>query len=472
MATAEDIRQEMVQNAMDSLVSDSLSSGLDVSNNNHTVNAKNCDISNRTMRFSKIKRRVGVLLGMCEIPFRSRGDIGVQIGKVLDAYEKIEILTCEIFKIIRDYNILTHETTSNSVEIELEPCQSSVECKSRFASSLKRYSKLPEFVRTKLIKCIMARYASTVVANRVLGEVEKRIEIHVSARRKRNYSWLSTDKIGIDILGKVTEFVDFRSAAACTRSCSELRNLENLRVLLPHLSIRWIPGEFPHVIAPSTDTAYCGFISRKTLVHVYTDLIVTGTRRDDPDSIMLQTTPSENEQEEPIYMSRVERINIRNDMHSRAKRHTTDGIEDTTRFRRRLGHEAFFSTPIKCSYDLVFADTHEIVQSTLGHSAICLSKSMRKPSAPIHTYTSLNGVPYPSRVSFYVEDLSVHHANRKFKVRVCGRATTLYSKKAHTYSDSSIYTQKLIGYSKQFEIVSTKKVPRRFTFATASNSRL
>tara|TARA_B110001450_G_scaffold256500_1_gene287246 strand:+ start:1469 stop:1957 length:489 start_codon:yes stop_codon:yes gene_type:complete len=132
-----------------------------------------------------------------------------------------------------------------------------------------------------------------------------------------------------------------------------------------------------------------------------------------------------------------------------------DGTRESSRFRRRLGHEIFFSTPIKCTYDLVFADTLEVVPSVMSNSALVLPKGMRKTGAPTSTYTSLSGVPYPAHVSFYAEALSANHQRRKFKIMVTGVAATLPNIRNDT---NSVCRKTMVAYSPEFYIVSTKRV--------------
>jgi len=307
-----------------------------------------------------------------------------------------------------------------------------------------------------MIQFMMQRHAAIQKAHTTWLELQERIEVHVNFRSESSFSWLSTDKIGTDLLAQIMEFVDFRSASMCLQTCRELSRVEHLKTLLPHLSVRWVPGVFPHVMAPSIDPGDCGYIARKTLVHLYTDFVIKGAKRTDPASVRLQTTPTEQpEDANPGFQTRDDLRRKKADEDSRLARESADETPDSSRFRRRLGHETFFSTPIRCSYTLVFADTLEEVPSATDNSALVFPRNMRKPNAPTSTYTSLSGVPYPAHVSFYTDDLSAHYTSRKFRIRVTGFATTLPN---INQDEDSVYQQTMVAHSPTFEIVSNKKV--------------
>ena len=388
-----------------------------------------------------------------------RHDIERDGKELLEMYAKIGRITKAIFGTIATYKLMSHApsfSASASQTALMPTCKTISEGIGRLRSALQQKSStLPADTRLRLIQFMMGRHTWIQKAQSTWLELQERIDVHVNFRSKSSFSYL-TDKIGTDLLGQIMEFVDFRSASVCLKTCKEMSNMNHLKTLLPHLSVRWVPGVFPHVVAPSIEPGECGYIARKTLVHLYTDFVIKGAKRTDAASVRLQTTPTEQpEGGNPGLQFREDRLRKKKDEDSRAARESEDETPDASRFRRRLGHEAFFGTPIKCAYDLVFADTLEIVSSATGTSCLVLPRGMRKPDAPTSTYTSLSGVPYPSHVSFYTDDLSAHYLNRKFKIKVTGVARTL----PNTNKDEdSVYKQTMVAYSHMFEIVSTKKV--------------
>lgn len=388
-----------------------------------------------------------------------RRDIERDGKKLLQMYAKIGRITAAIFDTITTYKLMSHApsfSASASQTALMPTCKTIAEGIGRLRAALQQKSStLPSDVRSRLIQYMMGRHTAIQKAQSVWLELQERIDVHVNFRYGSSFSWL-TDKIGTDLLGQIMDFVDFRSASACLKTCKEMNSITHLKTLLPHLSVRWVPGVFPHVVAPSIEPGECGYIARKTLVHLYTDFVIKGPKRTDAASARLQTTPTEQpEGANPGFQTREDRLRKKRDEDSRAARESEDETPDASRFRRRLGHETFFGTPIKCAYDLVFADTLEIVPSATGISCLVFPKGMRKPNAPTSTYTSLSGVPYPAHVSFYTDDLSAHYSNRKFKIKVTGFARTLTN---INKDEDSVYQQTLVAYSPMFEIVSTKKV--------------
>jgi hypothetical protein len=412
--------------------------------------------------FGMVLHSVGIATNAYAFCYGVRHNIERDANMLIAAYAKIGRMTHVLFHIMRSYKIMTHATSfsASAEQTALLPtCKTIAEGIGRLRGVLQhKTTTFPPNVRSRVVEYMMARHELITKTGPMLASLRARIEEHVHSRQKSSLCWVSVDAIGIDILVHIIEFVDFRSASACLQTCKEMNNISQLKSLLPHLSVRWIPGVFPHVIAASTESGECGYIARKTLVHLYTDFVIKGAKRTDSESVRLQTTPTEQAGSANVgFVTREERMRQkRDDENSAARLCFRDEVVDPNRFRRRLGHETFFQSPIHCTYDLVFADSLEAVPSTTSSSAIVLSKSMRKPNAPCSTYTSLRGVPYPARVDVYIDALSgSHHTSRKFKIRVTGVATTMPN---ITKQESSIYQQKLVSYSPPFEIVSTKKV--------------
>jgi hypothetical protein len=288
-----------------------------------------------------------------------------------------------------------------------------------------------------------------------LDALKRKVAQHVQERVARGRSLLSTDTLDADCLMKVLEFVDYRSASACLSTCRFMRDEQEIRKLMPHLSFRNIPGIFPHKVAPGIDGGNCNYIAKKALTHVYVDLAITGMRRNDAESVRLQTTREHTPRDTSVYRSRAELQDIAEEDKRMAARKAPEETVDESRFRRRLCHESFFSTPIECSFSLVCAITHEEIPGSRGASPLTLPKWMRKRTAPNRTYTSSDNVPYPAHAAFNIEELSNDYTDRKFKIKVVGKARTLPNERKDS---DSVYTQTLTAYSEAFEIVSNKAV--------------
>lgn len=309
--------------------------------------------------------------------------------------------------------------------------------------------------RQKIFAFIMKRESELRGFQCARDALRRKVKDHVEKRYRSGICWLTINSLDQDVLLKIIEFVDFRSASSFMRTCRETRNIQELKKLLPHLSVRHVVGRFPHLINPGIDGGSCNFVVRKTLVHVFVDLAITGTKRTDPESVRLQTTAKHKESQTPVYMDREARHEKEEDDTQMEKRACKEQEVDDSRYRRRLAHETFFSTPIKCTFELVSAEDNEPINDNGCGFLLSMPKWMRKPDAPDTTYTSRDGVPYPAHGAFNIEDLSNNHKNRKFKIKVVGKATTIA---VESGLSSSCYQQALVAYSEPFEIVSQKSV--------------
>jgi len=308
--------------------------------------------------------------------------------------------------------------------------------------------------RQKLLCQMILNQRRSEIINERLGELKAKVAKHVQERVDRGKALLSADTLDYDCMLKVLEFVDYRSASACLGTCKSMRDEHEIRKLMPHLSFRHIPGVFPHKVAAGIDGGICNFVAKKALAHVYVDLAITGLRRHDEESVCLQSTRAQTLRDDTFF-GRDERMMFAEEYKKMAARKAAEEVVHASRFRRRLCHESFFSTPIECSFSLVWADTHGDVSGCRGGPPLTLPKWMRKATAPSCTYTSRDGFPHPAHAAFHIEELSNDYTNRKFQLKVTGKARTL----ANENNDKdSVYMQTLVAYSQPFEIVSQKQV--------------
>tara|TARA_B110001450_G_scaffold256500_1_gene287245 strand:+ start:262 stop:1407 length:1146 start_codon:yes stop_codon:yes gene_type:complete len=336
----------MVQAAAQTLVYDALAAGLDIyTDGDKLVETTRSKIdgtcftqefldSMATPSANKMEKMLQRMVGSCDIAFRSsvcmdecvtkyaqllndarscRHDAistsedascyGVRrniqsYAKQLNAmYAKVGRMTQAIFDMIKSCRFFTHAppfSACHSNMTLLPACKTVVEGIERLRAALQQKSTtLSEEMRLRIIRYMMVRHATIETARTNWLELQEHIDAHVNLRSKSAFSWLSIESIGFDLLAQLMQFVDFRSASMCLQTCKEFSKFDFLKDRLPHLSVRWDPGVFPHVMAPSIETGECGYIASNTLVHLYTDFVITGIKRTDPASVRIQTTPTE-----------------------------------------------------------------------------------------------------------------------------------------------------------------------------------
>ena len=403
----------------------------------------------RLQSIEHVKRELGRLVGLCDIAFRStriKQEADEAVEKFM-AIIKLQYALYFGFSTIKLFHAKDNTPAVKSVSDTIGRIRGLLRADN---------TSLSNEDRQKVFKYIMKRECEIRGFEAARKSLSTKVQLHISERLKRGVCWLTINSLDQDVLFKIIEFVGFRSASSFMRTCKEAMNTQELKKLLPHLSVRHVIGQFPHVVNPGIDGSNCNFVVRKTLVHVFVDLAITGTKRTDPESVRLQKTAQHRAVQGHVHVDREpSRREIDKDNTQKSKRACKEQEVDDSRYRRRLAHEMFFSTPIKCSFQLVNADDNTPINEDGCMPLLSMPKWMRKPDAPDTTYTSRDGVPYPAHAAFNIEHLSNNHKDRKFKIKVVGLADTIMATSSMSHS---CYVQTLVAYSEPFEIVSQKSV--------------
>lgn len=450
--------EDLMECAVRTLMIDALAAGLDIFRGTLAVEIDRAKIPGckftqawldgmRTKTLEEAAALIELALGRCEIDFRATRQ--ADADSLLTLYERIDKYTKVALGVVHAHKVLTHSPEGQSL---YPTCKTVDDAVGRFKLCM-GFSSVCAADRKLLSRHLRLRFETVRLAEPALRRLQGDVQEHVAARKAKGRCLLL--EVADDVLLQIGAKLNYRAAAACLRCCRHFAQSEQLRELLPHLSIRHLPGALPHEIAPENGSEV-GFLARGTLAHTYVDLVITGEARDDADSVRLQTTPVHAALPPAwqTYALRSEQKKARKDEAERDARLADEEAVGEGRFRRRLSHECFFATPLRCTAELVFADTHTAVPGHGGFPATSLPRWMLK-KAPTATYTSEDGVPYPAHCAFAVDTLSSAQLNRKFKVKVTGVATTLRNAADDPGSE---YEQRLVAFSKSFKVISNRKV--------------
>ena len=251
----------------------------------------------------------------------------------------------------------------------------------------------------------------------------------VTHRQARTGTQLCLGFLGDDLLGEVVKHLPYRSAPALMASCKEFSQFAPLVRVMPHLSVRPIVGVVD------------GCVVKGRILALYTDLVVDGEQGCECHELQCKRFSMV-----PDLRSLV--MDPRN-RHAKGVRLHRDSDPQPGRYRRRVGHDLFFSTPLVCSTELVDADTLEPVGEPLQDCPwVELSGANR-------TYTCPEMNPYPARASFRVTVLS---RNRRFRIKVSGTARPHGSERTKTLY---AYSEPFFARSRLSRRVSSKTAPGR-----------
>jgi len=331
------------------------------------------------------------------------------------------------------------------------------------AAHMQSLSHLPDNGCRMHVPTLLKQYRLFASAEECFRQIEVRVAHHALLRsRSSTESWLSHDRLPGDVLSRIAQSAGVRAVSCWARTCRAFSGCEELREPMPHLSVRHVPGVFPHDVRRTSQGATCNCVSKKTMVKVFVDLVVTGLcASSDGDAssrraascmqtqITRPTRTAMSAGRETSAMRAEQRRQL-------SMRYCPDELVPESHYRHRLTHETFFSEPIYCAAELVFADTRQPVPAQdCGTPVLGTPMAMRKASAPTRTWTAPDGSPHPAVLCFYINSLSRYCDDRQFMVRVTGRSRTLPNPK---HDKESAYAQKLVAYSRPFEILSCKRV--------------
>jgi len=288
-------------------------------------------------------------------------------------------------------------------------------------------------------------------ADALMSRLLRLAEEHLASRSGQCF--LCADYISTDLLNRVVELVDYRSVRSLMLCCRELRALPCLRERLPHLSVRQCVGYFPHAIRPTAD-GLKHFVNKKDVVKVYVDFAVRGAKLEGetgPRTAAHAPAPPPDP-----YASRYIRQRQEEECRMQRARHAPEEPVGPEAYRVRLATDAYFSEPIECSVELVFAADKQPVPATRHMPPIEFSRLMLSPRAPVRTFTSSGGVPHPAHLAFKMNTLSCEHEGRQFAIKVTGRT------RAAAEPVESGRPVELVAYSKPFFVLANSASSEAF----------
>jgi hypothetical protein len=295
-------------------------------------------------------------------------------------------------------------------------------------------------------------------ANSKLKNFENRVQQHVEARSSRGNQFISYNFLGTDIVLAIAEFVGYKYIPRMLMIDKAFSRDEGIKKLLPHLSVRCIPGLFPHGTESIPGIGHCSVVSKNTQVHLVIDLAITGTRRQGMNySTDRHASESAGWSEDPISIMSERRARYI-DVQERRMRKFDEEPTPEERFRVRLSARRLFCRELQCSVALVYADTHLEVNPGSLNAVISIPHSMAVRLTSMNTYTARDDVPYPAYTALNVMHLSTKHSNRLYKFKVVSQG---WYKSTNGVPPLDTIQKTLEAYSAPFAVVSTKKAFKR-----------
>lgn len=341
-----------------------------------------------------------------------------------------------------------------------------------------------------------ARWVSICSLHSIENQLRARVRIHLQRRAASTVSFLQDAPD--DVIAHISRFmdvgmvpngdpmnrVDVPKLTACMlmQTCRRFAGQEALKLRLPHLRLRSVPGAFPHHRTTSRDRAELSrgtnravvrdFVLARKVVRICVDFAVPKRRpaplkkleRSDGMSNLDHDFSDDEYEAPPEAKSRrgpqpapnhfpegteLHGLHIQKEARVRGAWEKLDGPEERVdRFDRmlRVPHYDFFQAPLTLEPELVYADTHEKVES-MYTNGLLFSSDLNKTGG-LFGQPSKMQFPYdfPAQAKFHVPCLSQENGNRLFKLRITGRGTLVARR------GGGAFTQVLL--SAPFEVVS------------------
>lgn len=292
-------------------------------------------------------------------------------------------------------------------------------------------------------KMVKQRYVVREELDKRLYVIKGQVDHHNALRHAKVGVVLSGEFLCADLLGHVFRFCGLNESIQLMRVNKEFSKNETLWGLLPQLSIRYVPGVFPHAKISGIN-----YIANHKKVAVYLDFVVFGAANSN-------TAPISCDKIEPKVLHSRRDIKL-NESKVKA-RHAPDEIVDDCDCRTRISHEHYFSTPIFCNIDLVSAETHEHAGSFSIVPAPGAPPRKGVPGAADETYTCALGDAHPAKCECFIHSTSQHNGIGKkqlFCIRAQGRALRRW------FGPSEDPYHEFVTFSDPFEVVSKMSVAK------------
>lgn len=313
---------------------------------------------------------------------------------------------------------------------------------------------LSKNVRTRFTALMLKCYTLMQKAKLELKSMEFDVGVHVRARVQRGGTYLSYDFLGGDVIVRIAEHSGWRNCATLLKVASDFSVDTQLKRMLPHLSVRRVPGLYPHSVEYIPGIGLCDVVCKNTLVHVVVDLCITGAKRESCKfaAALMHKDESAGFDDDQFGETRDTRRLKKVDIIQRRFRNFPC-LDLPGYFRARISALCFFLSEVECSVSLVYADNHNDVPSDGPCCVLRTPHSMEKYKDRLTTYTARDGVPYPACSSFNVLHLSSQDKRLLYKFKVVGKASYCV--------DGNTVHKTLESFSEPFVVVSSKRTLKR-----------
>ena len=321
--------------------------------------------------------------------------------------------------------------------------------------------------------------------------LQSRVSEHLARRRADNHAHLQ--HMGDDVFARMAQHLDTKSAVALMGTCAEYGGKAALKARMPHMHVRFIVGSFPHHRATSRDREALAqnqlrpvvrdFVLTRQTVRLYVDFVRPTLRtaplkkkeRTDGRSNINHDFSDDEYEDPPESLSlRGPRMSNTHDLATAWGRRLSEGErrvrkrwldaegpeERLDRFvhNKRIPYGNYFTTPLKITPCLVYADSKEPVPCSRFKGGLDLSNQLLCDGGHFTQSTKwLTGDQMPASAKFHIPHLSSDHGGRLFCLRLTGTALLVKS--------GNPFTQ--VVYTQPFEVVSKldviKKASKRRT---------
>jgi hypothetical protein len=323
-----------------------------------------------------LAKRMRAMIGLCDLQFRRDANLEGQVGSALN--------------VIRIARLNEQRAEAAALEHCADAAPGSVD------ETCTALQSLHDSDDTRRVHALVKQAA----VNRLLGcrhfrQAVQSLHQKVTAHRQTQRSTQrSLGLLGDDLVAEVATHLPYRSVPALLASCKAFSKFAPLLDAMPHLSTRPIVGVVD------------GCAVKGRILALYTDLVLEGASGRECHELKCRRfsmLPRAEAQPLPDRLA----LGVR--LHH-------DASPQPGQYRHRLGHDLFFSTPLACKAELVFADTLDPVGEPLQH---CGWVELSEANC---THTCPKMDPYPARGSFRVPALSSKHGHRRFRIKVSGTA--------------------------------------------------
>lgn len=106
-----------------------------------------------------------------------------------------------------------------------------------------------------------------------------KVQRHVATRCDGGKQYLCYNFLGHDLVLAIAEFVGYQCISRILLLSKAFSQDDNIKKLMPHISVRCVPMLFPHGTKLVPGVGHCSVVSKNTQVHLVVDLAITGARR-------------------------------------------------------------------------------------------------------------------------------------------------------------------------------------------------